>query len=246
MSVPVSPHPVRGIYPIIDAGWLERHAPSVGATAAGRRVLAEALVAAGVTVAQLRCKAGGGEQQRFMALWMDTLRCHAPAVRVVINDRLDLALALAADGLHVGQDDLLPRACRDLLGPGRLLGLSTHTLEEVAAAQESGADHIGYGPVFVTGSKADALATPRGLEQLAAACRASRLPVAAIGGIAARRAEAVAGRGAAAAAMIGGWLEGADPGQAEGLFLATTAWRAGLEGRSPGGEEGQFPGGERR
>jgi thiamine-phosphate pyrophosphorylase len=164
--------------------------------------VARTLAALAISVVQIRCKGDGGRQYDFACRWMDVLRRWAPGVAVILNDRADVALAVQADGVHVGQTDLPVTAVRDVVGPERWIGLSTHTLEEAVAAQESGADYIGFGPVFATASKADALA-PRGLSLLKSVCLRSRLPVVAIGGIGLDGLGSVYAAGAAGAAMIG-------------------------------------------
>lgn len=167
-------------------------------------MVAPVLAGLPIPLVQLRGKGTGGEFFRFCALWMPLLRQHAPALNILINDRVDLALALNADGVHVGQTDLPVAVCRRLLGPNRLIGLSTHTVEEIHAAH--GADYLGFGPIYPTTTKADAEAV-RGIAALAEACAAASVPVAAIGGIETGRLGEVRGAGAALAAMIGGvWL----------------------------------------
>ncbi|MBF0154409.1 MAG: thiamine phosphate synthase [Magnetococcales bacterium] len=191
-----------GIYPILDSAWLEGHAPA-WLQGDGPERLARRLNDLSISLVQLRCKGSGGEQHRFMARWMAALRAEAPGVAVIINDRLDLALALAADGVHVGQEDLPVAVCRRLLGQERIVGLSTHTLDEVAAAAGSGADYIGFGPVFATQTKSDAL-TARGCATLALACQKSSLPLVAIGGIDLQGVQDVVRAGAWGAAIISG------------------------------------------
>lgn len=182
-----------GIYPILDAAWAASLAPDS---------LAHRLHTCGITILQLRCKSGGGALYRFARAWIPVLRRHAPGVRVIINDRADVALDLQADGVHVGQDDISPEACRKLLGPDALIGLSTHTLDEVRAAAGRPVDYIGFGPLFATGTKPDAL-DPRPDGLLAEICAVSALPVVGIGGITLERLPWVRGQGAQSAAMIG-------------------------------------------
>lgn len=126
-------------------------------------------------------------------------------VKLIINDRIDLVLALNLDGVHLRAASLPARAARRLLGPRRLIGVSTHSLAEVRQANEEGADYVVFGPVFQTPSK-QAYGPPLGLDALAAACDASSLPVFAIGGVTCERIEAVRRRGAAGVAVIGAIL----------------------------------------
>jgi thiamine-phosphate pyrophosphorylase len=129
---------------------------------------------------------------------------------LLINDRPDVAKLAEADGVHLGQDDLLVEAARALLGPSALIGLSTHSDQEIDAAK--GADYVGFGPIFATQSKPGApLPPPHGIEGLAKAVRRSKLPVVAIGGITARNAAAVARAGAHCAAAIAELCNAHDP-----------------------------------
>jgi thiamine-phosphate pyrophosphorylase len=127
-----------------------------------------------------------------------------------VNDRPDVARAVGADGVHLGQDDVPVAAARRVLGPGKLVGVSTHDLDELAGAEASGADYAGVGPVYATSSKAGALA-PRGLDLVRAARAATALPLVAIGGITPETAPAVLAAGADAVAMIGALVRAADP-----------------------------------
>lgn len=131
--------------------------------------------------------------------------CTHAAVPLCINDRLDVALAVGADIIHLGQGDLpldQARRVRALtLAQKMLIGISTHDLEQAKAAQEGGADYIGFGPVFPTATKSDADPAV-GLSALEKVTAAVSLPVVAIGGIALKNVEAVARAGASAAAAI--------------------------------------------
>ena len=109
-------------------------------------------------------------------------RCAAHGVPFIINDQVDIALAVGADGVHIGQSDLPPAVVRRLIGPEKILGLSTHSVAQVQAVETDIVDYIGIGPVFPTRSKADA--DPAiGLDGLAAIAAAKPLPGVAIGGI---------------------------------------------------------------
>lgn len=136
------------------------------------------------------------------------------AVRVLVNRRLDVAAALGADGAHLGFDAVAPADARALLGAGRLVGVSTHGLDEVVAAAQAGADYAFLAPVFPPRSK-PATRPGLGLEALAAACRGSGgLPVIAQGGIDAARAGAIVAAGAAGVALTGEILLADDPAAA--------------------------------
>eukprot|EP00879_Flechtneria_rotunda_P024411 GHRR01025878.1.p1 GENE.GHRR01025878.1~~GHRR01025878.1.p1 ORF type:complete len:204 (+),score=45.39 GHRR01025878.1:210-821(+) len=106
--------------------------------------------------------------------------CRPRGIPVLINDRVDVALASGADGVHVGQSDIPARIVRQMLGPDKILGVSCKTRAEAAKALVDGADYIGVGAVFPTGTKASSVI---GLEGLAEVCSLSALPAVAIGGV---------------------------------------------------------------
>jgi thiamine-phosphate pyrophosphorylase len=153
--------------------------------------------------------------------------CRGAGVPFCVNDRLDVALAVGAEVVHLGQDDLPledARRVRTLAGrPDLVIGFSTHNLAQARAAAEGGADYIGFGPVFGTASKLNPDPTV-GLEALAEVCRAVKIPVVAIGGITLDAATLVARAGAAAAAVIAA-VEGAVDPTAAGRRVAA-AFRA--------------------
>jgi len=127
-------------------------------------------------------------------------RCRERGALFIVNDRLDLALAAGADGAHVGQEDLPAAAARALLGPGRLLGVSTHDRAQAEAAVRAGADYIGFGPMFETATKATGY-TARGLDALREIRAATAVPVLAIGGLTLENVAEVSRAGAAAAVI---------------------------------------------
>jgi thiamine-phosphate pyrophosphorylase len=124
------------------------------------------------------------------------------AVPLIINDRIDLVLALNLEGVHLRANSLPVSVARCLLGPQRLIGLSTHSVGEVKQAGRDGADYVVFGPIFQTPSK-QAFGTSLGLDALTEACRQSSVPVFAIGGITSERARDVRRAGAHGAAVIG-------------------------------------------
>jgi thiamine-phosphate pyrophosphorylase len=158
------------------------------------------LAALGVGVVQLRAK-GWGTAERVAAARALLPALQAHGCLLIINDDLEAAAESGANGLHLGQGDGSLAWARARLGPDALLGRSTHTLEQVLAAPQEGADYIGFGPVFGTHSKQSAW-SPRGLERLAEAVRASPLPVVAIGGVTVERLPALRATGVAAWAAI--------------------------------------------
>ncbi len=174
--------------------------------------VAAAALAGGATVVQLRGKTlSGAELVRAGRQLRDLTRVHGGLL--IVNDRVDVALAVDADGAHVGQDDLLARDARRLLGSDRLLGVSARSVEEAVRAQRDGADYIGFGPVFSTTTKEDAGA-PSGLDELRRASRAVAIPVVAIGGITPHNAGLVRAAGAAGVAVISAVVGASDIAEA--------------------------------
>jgi thiamine-phosphate pyrophosphorylase len=164
----------------------------------------------GATIIQLREKED--EPRDFFNDAIETVRIARSAkARLIINDRVDIALAINADGVHLGQTDIPVEAARRLLGANAIIGFSTHNLEQVKAALELPIDYLAFGPIFPTTSKEnpDPIA---GVSQLAAAKRlAGSLPVVAIGGIASTNLLTVFAAGADSAAVLSAVLK--DPTQ---------------------------------
>lgn len=143
----------------------------------------------------------------------DALRvARACGARVVINDRADVALALGADGVHLGQDDLPPAAARELLGERAIIGFSTHSLEQAAEAARMPVDYVAIGPVFQTSSKEnpDPVVGLEGVRRVRESM-GETLSLVAIGGITADRARSVLEAGADSVAVIGALLTAEDP-----------------------------------
>jgi len=137
---------------------------------------------------------------------------------LIVNDHADIARAVDADGVHLGQDDLPVADARKIIGADRLIGLSTHDREQAVAAEAGGADYIGFGPLFPTGTK-DA-GPARGTADLAAVTASVTVPVIAIGGITAANAARALSEGAAGVAVISAVLGAADLGQAVRQFVS--------------------------
>lgn len=152
-------------------------------------------------------------------------QCLKAGAIFIVNDHADIAAAIRADGVHLGQDDLPIAAARRVVGRTALIGISTHSLAQAEAAQAAGADYIGFGPVFPTGTK-DA-GTPRGLDDLRAVTSRMAIPVIAIGGITEANAGAVIAAGARGIAVISAVLAADDVRQAAERIIARIA-REGL------------------
>jgi thiamine-phosphate pyrophosphorylase len=170
--------------------------------------LAAALLAGGACLLQLRLKSAGSGELLAAARAIRALTAQAGAL-LLVNDRPDVARAAGADGVHLGQDDLPVAAARAVLGPGTLVGVSTHDVEQARAAAGAGADYLGVGPVFTTTTKSGALPA-RGVELVRAVRAAVALPLVAIGGITPDTAPAVRAAGADAVAMIGALVRAPD------------------------------------
>ena len=224
------------LYPILDAAYF----PDAKAMLAA----AEELAAAGITLLQYRNKQGSARQMldqarelrvrlgvradtallspsataELRSAWTgEGARPHtSKSVKLIMNDRADLCVVAQYDGLHVGQDDLLPESARRIIGSARWLGVSTHNPEQLAEADLTSADYLAIGPVFATGSKAN----PDPVVGLAGVRRArelTRKPLVAIGGITRANARSVIEAGADAVAVISDLLP--DPRKSAEEFL---------------------------
>ena len=181
--------------------------------------VAAAALAAGAPALQLRDKAASARELAEQAAALLPLARQHHAL-LFINDRIDVALAVGADGAHLGPDDVPVDAARRVVPPGFLLGYSTDDPGDAAAAARGGADYIGCGAVFGTTTKAEAAGERIGLERLAEVARAVSIPVVGIGGITAENAGAVRAAGAAGVAVVGAVMAAADPAEAVRALLA--------------------------
>jgi len=209
----------------ISPGLWRLHVLTDRKTSGGRSHLqvAEAAIAGGADVLQLRDKEApsGRLYQEAMQLRKITRDAKVP---FIVNDRLDIALAVDADGLHVGQSDLPASVARRILGPGKILGVSVDTVEQAILAEKDGADYLGVGPVFeARGTKPDT-GEPMGVDCIARIRRHCRLPIVAIGGINAENAGKVREAGADAVAVISAIVS------ADDISQATRRLKRGLEG----------------
>ena len=170
--------------------------------------IAEAAVRGGATILQFRDKTMPDAE---FAVAASRILCIARqgGVPLMVNDRVEIAAAIGADGVHVGRADAAVSGLRHSLPPGMIIGASATCYDEAIAACDAGADYLGVGPIFSTSSKADAT-PPMGADELARICRAAKLPVVAIGGINAENLRSVVDAGAAGAAVIAAVAEAAD------------------------------------
>ncbi len=203
------------VYVITHAGFRGRSHEEV----------ARAALAGGATLLQLRDKQASARSlvetaRRLVAL------ARPEGIPVVVNDRVDVALAAGADGVHVGEEDLAVGDARRILGPHAVVGASAGTVEEAVQAQRDGADYVGVGPVFPTGTKPDAGAAI-GLEGLSRIAGAVRIPVVGIGGITPDNAAEVVRAGAAGVAVISAVAD------AEDMVEATRRLRQAVDAALP-------------
>lgn len=178
------------LYAVTDNAWL------------GERTLAEcveAALAGGATFVQLRDKQATGDALRAEAEELLAL-CRAAGVPFVVNDDVECALAVGADGVHVGQDDMACERARALLGPDAIVGVSTQTVEQARAAEAAGADYLGVGGVTGTATKPEAGVLAA--EEFRAIVAAVDIPVVAIGGITRENISELDGLGLAGVAVV--------------------------------------------
>ena len=178
------------LYAVTDRSWL------------GGRTLyqdVEAAIKGGATFIQLREK--NLDEAHFLEEAKEIQElCKKYQVPFVINDNVDIALAMDADGVHVGQSDMEAGAVREKLGPDKIIGVSAQTVEQALLAEQKGADYLGVGAVFPTGSKDDAVEVSH--ETLKAICEAVKIPVIAIGGISTGNVMELSGSGICGIAVI--------------------------------------------
>ncbi len=178
------------MYAITDRMWLD-----------GRPLADDVRLAleGGATMLQLREKELSDDNFLSEAQSIKRL-CREFRVPFIINDNVDVALACDADGIHVGQKDMAAGDVRAMIGPDRILGVSAQTVEQAKAAELQGADYLGVGAVFPTGTKQDADAVSK--ETLTAICQSVSIPVVAIGGITLDNAGDLSGSGIAGIAVV--------------------------------------------
>jgi thiamine-phosphate pyrophosphorylase len=188
---------IRGLCLILDADHLRTDVVTA----------AEAALRGGVRFFQYRNKSGSRRATYDAALRLGGVLRRSGAL-FIVNDHTDIAMAVDADGVHLGQDDLPLAQARKLLGAERIIGLSTHSVDQARAAQTAGADYIGYGPVFPTATK-DA-GPVQGVDTLRQVRAAVTVPIIAIGGITDDTLQEVIRAGADGAAVISAILTASD------------------------------------
>ncbi len=196
------------LYAITDRSWLKE---GESLTDVCREVLDN-----GATFLQIREKDLDKENFEKEAAELKKL-CEKYRVPFVVNDNVQIALDIDADGVHVGQSDIKGRDIRSLIGPDKILGISAGTAEEAVAAEKAGADYIGVGAVFGTSTKKDA--RNLSIEKLCEICGAVSIPAVAIGGISRENVSELDGSGASGIAVISAIFGAGEPGKATGELL---------------------------
>ena len=178
------------LYAVTDRSWLN------GQTLYEQ---VEQALKGGVTLVQLREKGLGAEQFLQEARQIQQL-CRRFGVPLIINDSIEVALAVDADGVHLGQDDANAAQARQLLGKDKIIGVSAHNVQEALQAVQDGADYLGSGAVFGSGTKTNVSTLP--MQTLREICNAVPIPVVAIGGIAEQNLQQLSGTGISGAAVV--------------------------------------------
>ena len=211
MSFPVSAR----LYGIVDLGYV---------TPADVVTMTRKLIAGGIDVLQLRAKKLAARDIEKLAREMLPVT-RDTGVPLVINDHLAVAAVVGCEGVHIGQDDGTVAAARAVVGANTFIGKSTHSLAQAVAARDEGADYIGFGPLYATGTKPDY--TPIGLADIAEAHRRVKLPIFCIGGVNEARLPEILSAGARRVVIVSAFLQAADVCEAvrraKAMFADVTA-----------------------
>ena len=185
-------------------------------------VVVEAALEADIDVVQLREKGHTAQERYELGVTLRELTATA-GVPLIVNDRIDLAAAIDADGVHLGDDDLPVAVAREQLGADAIVGRSVSTPEKARAATAAGADYLGVGAVYETSTKGDVAPENQGIgiDGLRAVVEATTLPVYAIGGITVQRASRVIEAGADGVAVISAIVAATEPGEATAALKRT-------------------------
>ena len=196
------------LYAVTDQMWLKE----------GEKLadVVETVLQNGATFLQIREKDLAEDAFEAEAERLKTL-CAQHGVPFVVNDSVEIALQCEADGVHVGQSDIKGRDIRAIIGPDKILGISAGTVEEAVAAEKAGADYIGVGAVFPTGTKKNA--TPMTMELLKEIVSSVSIPVVAIGGISSENILQLRGSGVDGVAVVSAIFAAEDPGKATADLL---------------------------
>jgi thiamine-phosphate diphosphorylase len=180
-------------------------------------MLAETMLDAGARIMQLRLKDSPGRDFLAAARAIAEM-CRKRGATLIVNDRADIAILAAAHGVHLGQTDLPLDAARRIIGNDRMIGISTHNVEQARAAEDGGADYVGFGPMYPGGLRNNAAG--KGLDELRAIRAAVKIPIVAIGGITEARFAETLAAGADAVAIITDVVQAPDLGAKVRSILA--------------------------
>ena len=180
-------------------------------------MLAETMLDAGARIMQLRLKDSPGRDFLAAARAIAEM-CRKRGATLIVNDRADIAILAAAHGVHLGQTDLPLDAARRIIGNDRMIGISTHNVEQARAAEDGGADYVGFGPMYPGGLRNNAAG--KGLDELRAIRAAVKIPIVAIGGITEARVAETLAAGADAVAIITDVVKAPDLGAKVRSILA--------------------------
>ena len=196
------------LYAVTDQSWLKE----------GQTLLSvcEDVLSNGATFLQIREKDLDADSFEAEAARLKAL-CAQYKVPYVVNDSVEIAMAIDADGVHVGQSDIKGRDIRSMIGKDKILGISAGTIEEAIAAEKAGADYIGVGAVFATGTKKNA--RNLSVEALKKIVSAVSIPVVAIGGINSKNLMELCGSGVDGVAVVSAIFAAEDPGEATAQLL---------------------------
>lgn len=197
------------LYAVTDRSWLKERQTLLS--------VCEDVLQHGATFLQIREKDLDAASFQEEAAQLKQL-CGRYKVPYVVNDSVEIAMAIDADGVHVGQSDIKGRDIRSMIGADKILGISAGTVAEAVAAEQAGADYIGVGAVFGTSTKKDARNLT--VEKLKEITGAVSIPVVAIGGINSKNLMELAGSGVDGVAVVSAIFAAEDPGQATALLLA--------------------------
>jgi len=202
------------------------HLYLVSSPVPGLEAVVAAALGAGVRLVQYRAKDGEpiDDSQRLQQCRQLRQLCASHGALFIVNDRIDLALAVEADGVHLGQGDLPPAVARQLLGPERLIGRSTQSIDQLRQAVADGCDYVGVGPVNATPTKPGR--EPVGLDYVRQAAAESPIPFFAIGGLECTNIEAVRQAGAQRVAVVRAITAAADPAAATTALLQALGQQA--------------------
>ena len=197
------------LYAVTDRAWLKENETLVS--------VCKEVLENGATFLQIREKDLDADSFETEAAGLKEL-CARYRVPYVVNDSVEIALTIDADGVHVGQSDIQGRDIRSMIGPDKILGISAGTAEEAIAAEKAGADYIGVGAVFGTSTKKNARNLT--IEKLKEICGAVSIPVVAIGGINGKNLMELSGSGVDGVAVVSAIFAAEDPGKATAQLLA--------------------------